>query len=44
LPQEPSGVEVEEGTKTEEKWIEVEKRLYVIYRHGIKPAELRVTL
>jgi len=44
LPQKPSAVEVEEGTKIEEKWIEAEKRLYVIYRHGIKSVKLKVTL
>ena len=44
LPQKPSSVEVEEGTKIEEKWIEVEKRLYIIYRHGIRPVKLKVTL
>jgi len=44
LPQKPSLVEVEEGTKIEEKWIEVEKRLYITYRHGIRPVKLKVTL
>ena len=44
LLQKPSSVEVEEGTKIKEKWIEVEKRLYVIYRHGVRPVKLKVTL
>lgn len=44
LLQKPSSVEVEEGTKIEEKWIEAEKRLYITYRHGIRPLKLKVTL
>lgn len=44
LSQKPSSVEVEGGTKIEEKWIEVEKRLYVIYRYDIKAIKLKVRL
>jgi len=44
LHKKPSSVKVEEGTKIEEKWIEAEKRLYIIYKHGIKPVKLKVTL
>jgi len=44
LPHKPSSVKVEEAIKVEEKWVEAEKRLYIIYTHGIKPAQLKVTL
>jgi len=44
LPHKPSSVEVEEATEIEEKWIEVEKILYMVYKHGIKPVKLKVTL
>jgi hypothetical protein len=43
LPHKPHAVEVEEGRKIKEKWIEAEKRLYVIYEHGIRPVKLKVT-
>jgi hypothetical protein len=42
LPHKPHAVEVEEGRKIKEKWIEAEKRLYVIYEHGIRPVKLKV--
>jgi len=30
--------------KEKEKWVDAEKKLYVIYRHGIRPVKLKVTL
>jgi len=44
LPRKPNSVEVTEGAKFEEKWMEAEKRLYITYSHGVRPVELKVTL
>jgi hypothetical protein len=44
LTRKPCSVEVKEATKIEEKWLEAEKELYVICKHGARPAKLMVSL
>jgi len=44
LPHKPRSVEVEGAKKIEEKWVRAEKRLYLTYRHDIRPAKLKIVL
>lgn len=44
LPQKPSSITIERGTIVEEKWMNAEKTLYVLYNHEEKPVKLEITL
>jgi len=44
LPKKPSSIKVEKATEVQEKWMGAEKTLYMIYKHGIEPVKLKVTL
>jgi len=44
LPHKPRSVKVEGAKKIEEKWMRAEKKLYLTYRHDIRPAKLKIVL